>query len=182
MSVDSILQKRIAKSKSYELDSCVGSNKSLNSLNMPKEKRTQGRSMKSYCLKDTVVANNVDWWRLVIYFMNYSFLFFVLRREAPIIANTIKAPGVTAATAKAAESFNLSCRLDVIDDLLLVTGYRSDPHDLHKGVALLSFESQKEQLGIILSPKNFMSLIVSCIELFILAMKPGVSGLTFDIA
>ena len=66
---------------------------------------------------------------LVIDSMNYSFLDFVLRREAPIIANTINAPGVTAATANAAESFNLSCRLDVNDDLLLVTGYRSDPHD-----------------------------------------------------
>ena len=61
--------------------------------------------------------------------MSYSFLAFVLKRETPIIANTIKAPGVTAATAITAESFNLSCRLVAIDDLLLVTGYRSDPHD-----------------------------------------------------
>ena len=59
----------------------------------------------------------------------YSFLVFVLSREAPIIANTIKAPGVTAATANTAESFSLSCRLDASVDLLFVTGYRSDPHD-----------------------------------------------------
>jgi hypothetical protein len=69
------------------------------------------------------------WWRSSIQFMSYSFLVFELKREAPTSANKIKAPGVTAATAITAESFNLSCRLVAIDDLLLVTGYRSDPHD-----------------------------------------------------
>ena len=64
-------------------------------------------------------AYNIEWWRFAIPSINYSFLAFVLRREAPIIANTINAPGVTAATANAAESFNLSCRLDVNDDLLV---------------------------------------------------------------
>ena len=54
--------------------------------------------------------------------MDYNFLVLVLKRETPTSANRIKAPGVTAATAITAESFNLSCRLVVIDDLLLVTG------------------------------------------------------------
>ena len=61
--------------------------------------------------------------------MNYSFLVFGLKREAPSIANMIKDPWVTGATENAAENFSLSCRLDVIADLLFVTGYRSDPHD-----------------------------------------------------
>ena len=42
-----------------------------------------------------------------------------------------------------------------MEDLLFVTGYRSDPHDWHKGAGLSSFEPQKEQLGIISPPKFY---------------------------
>lgn len=65
------------------------------------------------------------------------------------MAKRINDPGVMAATANAAVSFNLCWRLVEADGVLLATGYLSAPQDSHRGALLISSEPQKEQCDII---------------------------------